>query len=42
MFDEKIYVMVVIWNYGYPGALPVYDIRMAVILKHMFDLNYFN
>jgi len=33
---------VVIWNYGYPGALPVYDIGMAVILKHMFYLNYFN
>ena len=33
---------VVIWNYGYPGALPIYDINMAVVLKHMFDLSYFN
>jgi|TARA_B100001996_G_scaffold376662_1_gene358206 hypothetical protein len=33
---------VVIWNYGYPGALPIYDISMAVVLKHMFDLSYFN
>ena len=33
---------VIIWNYGYPVALPIYDIGMAVVLKHVFDLDYFN
>ena len=33
---------VIIWNYGYPVALPINDVGMAVVLKHVFDLDYFN
>lgn len=30
---------VILWNYGVPGAKPLYDVGMAIILKHMFDLS---
>ena len=33
---------VIIWNFGYPGALPIYDVGMAIILKQVFNLSYFN
>ena len=33
---------VIIWNYGVPSALPLMDITMAVILKHIFELDKLN
>ena len=33
---------VVFWNFGYPGTLPIYDVGMAIILKQVFNLPYFN
>ena len=33
---------VIIWNFGYPGALPIYDVGMTIILKQVFNLPYFN
>ena len=33
---------VIIWNFVYPGALPIYDVGMAIILKQVFNLPYFN
>ena len=33
---------VIIWNFGYPGALPIYDVGMAISLKQVFNLPYFN
>ena len=33
---------VIIWNFGYPGALPIYDVGMDIILKQVFNLPYFN
>ena len=30
---------VILWNYSVPGAKPLYDVGMAIILKHMFDLS---
>ena len=32
---------VVAWNYSVPGAKPIYDIGMAVFLKHMFEISRF-
>ena len=32
----------IICNFGYPGALPIYDVGMAIILKQVFNLPYFN
>ena len=29
---------VIIWNYGFPGAIPIYDVGVAIILKHIFDI----
>ena len=29
---------VIIWNYLFPNAEPIYDVLMAIILKHIFDL----
>ena len=29
---------VIIWNYGFPGAIPIYDVWVAIILKHTFDI----
>ncbi len=30
---------VVIWNYSAPDAKPIYDVSMAILLKHMFDFS---
>jgi len=27
----------VIWNFGFPSAKPIYDVLMAVGLKYVFD-----
>ena len=29
---------IVAWNFGVPGAKPVYDVLAALFLKHIFDL----
>lgn len=29
---------VIIWNFLFPNAEPIYDVLMAIILKHIFDL----
>ena len=29
---------VIIWNYGFPGAIPIYDVGVAILLKHIFDI----
>ena len=35
-------IAVIIWNYGFPNVSPIYDVIMALLLKHMFDIvNYF-
>ena len=26
-------IMVIIWNYGVPGAIPLYDVIVAIILS---------
>jgi len=26
-------VLVVLWNFGFPGALPIYDVVVAVVLS---------
>ena len=30
---------VVAWNFGGPAAKPIYDIIMALVLKHIFDID---
>ena len=30
---------VVLWNYSVPDAKPIYDVGMAILLKHMFDFS---
>jgi len=30
---------VVAWNFGVPAAKPIYDIIMALVLKHIFDID---
>ena len=30
---------VIVWNYSVPGAKPIYDVGMAVVLKHMFEIS---
>ena len=30
---------VILWNYGFSGAIPSYDIRVAILLKHIFDID---
>ena len=30
---------VIVWNYSVPGANPIYDVGMAVVLKHMFEIS---
>jgi len=30
---------VVAWNVGVPAAKPIYDITMALVLKHIFDID---
>jgi len=29
-------ILVILWNYGYPEAKPVYDVLVAVILSIIF------
>ena len=29
---------VIAWNFAYPEAHPVYDVIMAILLKHIFDI----
>ena len=29
----------ILWNYSVPGAKPIYDVGMAILLKHMFDFS---
>ena len=42
MFGKLKYLVwflsVIIWNYGIPGAIPIYDVGVAIILKHIFDI----
>jgi hypothetical protein len=37
--NQKIFLlwllMVIIWNYGFPKARPIYDVLIAVILSHL-------
>ena len=30
---------IILWNYSVPGAKPIYDVGMAILLKHMFDFS---
>ena len=42
MFEKIKYLVwlsgVIIWNYGFPGAIPIYDFWVAIILEHIFDI----
>ena len=42
MFGKLKYLVwlfgVIIWNYGFPGAIPIYDVGVAILLKHIFDI----
>ena len=42
MFEKIKYLVwllgVIIWNYGFPGAMPIYDVGVAILLKHIFDI----
>jgi hypothetical protein len=31
-------ILVILWNYGYPNATPVYDVLVAVFLSLIFIL----
>tara|TARA_Y100001936_G_C15428997_1_gene338393 strand:- start:315 stop:470 length:156 start_codon:yes stop_codon:yes gene_type:complete len=31
---------VVIWNFLFPNAKPIYDVLMAIVLKHIFEIKY--
>ncbi len=31
-------LVVIIWNYGFPEAIPIYDVGAAILLKHIFDI----
>jgi len=30
---------VIAWNFGVPTAKPIYDVFMALALKHLFDID---
>ena len=30
---------VVAWNFGVPAAKPIYDITMALVLRHIVDID---
>ena len=30
---------IILWNYSFPSAKPIYDVGMAILLKHMFDFS---
>ena len=42
MFGKLMYLVwllgVIIWNYGFLGAIPIYDVGVAILLKHIFDI----
>ena len=42
MFQKIKYLVwllgVIIWNYGFPGAMPIYDVGVAILFKHIFDI----
>ena len=42
MFGKTKYLVwllgVILWNYGFSGAIPTYDIGVAILLKHIFDI----
>ena len=42
MFGKLKYLVwlsgVIIYNNGFPGAIPIYDFWVAIILKHIFDI----
>ena len=42
MFEKIKYLAwlfgVIIWNYGFPGAIPICDVGVAILLKHIFDI----
>jgi len=29
-------LLVILWNYGYPNAIPLYDVLVAIILSIIF------
>ena len=33
------FIGVAAWNFGVPGARPIFDILMALVLKHIFDID---
>ena len=42
MFGKTKYLVwlliLIIWNYEFPGAIPIYDVGVAILLKHIFDV----
>ena len=42
MFGKTKYLVwllsVIIWNYGFPGAIPICDVGVAILLKHISDI----
>ena len=42
MFEKTKYLVwllgVIIWNYGFPGAIPIYDVGVAILLNNIFDI----
>ena len=42
MFEKSKYLVwllgVILWNYGFSGAIPTYYIGVAILLKHIFDI----
>jgi hypothetical protein len=31
-------ILVILWNFGYPNATPIYDVVVAVVLSFVFIL----
>ena len=31
-------ILVILWNFGYPNAIPIYDVLVAVLLSIIFIL----
>jgi len=31
-------ILVILWNFGYPNAMPIYDVIVAVLLSFVFIL----
>jgi len=29
---------IIVWNFSFPVAAPIYDVAAALFLKHIFDL----